>query len=243
MQFGPFKNAIALLGAGFLLAGAGFLALNAHAVPAAPVIMPSEVTYARTRNIVETASALATRSAKVVQKFQAMDLDNDDFSLMQLDALSVYINQLENSASHLGLTLLKLDLPVTDGNLSSPFGWRWGRLHQGMDFSAPYGSPIRAAQDGKVVSSGWDAGYGYMVTIEHTPGIETRYAHCSTALVGVGQSVRRGQMIARIGTTGHATGPHVHFELLVRDVNVNPARYLAQTPPRSEMASAITAHD
>lgn len=127
------------------------------------------------------------------------------------------------------------DLTLTDPvaknqvNVTSKFGWRHGRRHNGIDYAAPIGTTIQAAAHGKVLSAGWESGYGKMITIQHGNGIVTRYAHCSKMLVHAGQKVKKGQAIGKIGMTGHSTGPHVHFELMANGVHVNPARYTNQT--------------
>ncbi|MDX2083786.1 MAG: M23 family metallopeptidase [Candidatus Melainabacteria bacterium] len=120
----------------------------------------------------------------------------------------------------------QLQMPLLSPNISSSFGWRWGRAHQGTDFSASEGSPIYSAGSGTVVYSGWRAGYGYLVSVDHGNGVVTRYAHCSRLYVTPGQSVGKGQMVARVGNTGHSTGPHLHFEIRVDGVAHNPEYYL-----------------
>ncbi|MEM7769809.1 MAG: peptidoglycan DD-metalloendopeptidase family protein [Cyanobacteria bacterium P01_A01_bin.37] len=100
------------------------------------------------------------------------------------------------------------------GTLTSGYGWRWGRMHQGIDIAAPVGTPIYAAAPGVIEFSGWNSGgYGNMVDIRHPDGSKTRYAHNSRNLVRVGQSVAQGHQIAEMGSTGYSTGPHVHFEI------------------------------
>ena len=99
------------------------------------------------------------------------------------------------------------------GRLTSGFGRRWGRMHRGIDVAAPVGTPIRAAQDGRVSFVGWKGGYGLTVEIRHGRRQRTRYAHQSEVTVTRGARVRRGQHIGRIGMTGATTGPHLHFEL------------------------------
>ncbi|MEM9770690.1 MAG: peptidoglycan DD-metalloendopeptidase family protein [Cyanobacteria bacterium P01_D01_bin.73] len=102
----------------------------------------------------------------------------------------------------------------TKGVFTSGYGWRWGRMHKGIDIAAPIGTPIVAAADGEVVFSGWNSGgYGNLVDIRHTDGSLTRYAHNSRNLVKRGQKVRQGQLIAEMGSTGRSTGPHLHFEI------------------------------
>jgi murein DD-endopeptidase MepM/ murein hydrolase activator NlpD len=112
------------------------------------------------------------------------------------------------------------------GEFSSPFGTRYGRLHKGIDVAAAVGTPIVSVAGGTVIYTGWEQGYGLTVEIRHYNGLVTRYAHCSQIFVGVGQSVGTGQHIAAIGMTGHVTGPHVHFEVLVNGSQVNPRNYL-----------------
>ena len=112
------------------------------------------------------------------------------------------------------------------GVVTSRFGARWRRHHTGVDIAAPRGTPIHAARDGRVVRAGWYAGYGLVVVLDHGDGMETWYGHASAVLVRVGQEVRRGQVVARVGCTGACTGPHVHFEVRVRGEPVNPLRYL-----------------
>ncbi len=112
------------------------------------------------------------------------------------------------------------------GLVTSRFGARWRRHHTGVDIAAPRGTPIHAARDGRVVRAGWYGGYGLVVVLDHGDGMETWYGHASAVLVRVGQEVRRGQVIGRVGCTGACTGPHVHFEVRVRGEPVNPLRYL-----------------
>lgn len=114
------------------------------------------------------------------------------------------------------------------GVLTSGYGWRWGRMHRGIDIAAPVGTPIYAAAPGVIEFSGWNSGgYGNMVDIRHPDGSKTRYAHNSRNLVRVGQQVTQGQQIAEMGSTGYSTGPHVHFEIHLPDSGtVNPIAYL-----------------
>lgn len=124
---------------------------------------------------------------------------------------------------------LRLLKPVQNATISSNFGIRWGRPHQGVDLAAPTGTPIMAAETGKVVYSGWKSGYGNFVAIDHGHGYLTHYAHCSKLLVRTGQRVRKGEQIARVGSTGHSTGPHLHFEVIAQGVPRNPVKYINQT--------------
>ena len=117
------------------------------------------------------------------------------------------------------------------GMLTSPYGWRWGRMHKGIDIAAPVGTPIMAAAPGKIITAGWnDGGYGNLVEVEHADGSVTLYGHNSRVLVRVGQQVRQGQQIAEMGSTGFSTGPHSHFEVhLPGRGAVNPIAFLPQS--------------
>ncbi|MEM6836347.1 MAG: peptidoglycan DD-metalloendopeptidase family protein [Cyanobacteria bacterium P01_C01_bin.120] len=114
------------------------------------------------------------------------------------------------------------------GVLTSGYGWRWGRMHRGVDIAGPVGTPIYAAGSGVVERSGWNSGgYGNLVDIRHPDGSLTRYAHNSRLLVSPGQQVRQGQQIAEMGSTGYSTGPHLHFEIHIPNQGtVNPMAML-----------------
>jgi murein DD-endopeptidase MepM/ murein hydrolase activator NlpD len=114
--------------------------------------------------------------------------------------------------------------PVS-GPVVSPFGWRWGRMHEGVDIAAGYGSPIAAAASGTVIYAGWMGGYGNLIIIDHGGGIATAYAHQSSFAVG-GGPVSQGQTIGYVGCTGHCFGPHLHFEVRVNGSAVDPLGYL-----------------
>jgi len=118
-------------------------------------------------------------------------------------------------------------LPVATGTITSPFGQRGDSMHEGIDIAAPAGTPILAADDGKVVYEGDDIrGYGNMVIIKHAGNLTTVYAHNRRNLVKTGDLVRKGQKIAEVGQTGRATGPHCHFEVRIGEKPVNPEFYL-----------------
>ena len=113
------------------------------------------------------------------------------------------------------------------GGLTSLYQWRWGRMHTGIDIAAPGGMAIRAAADGTVIYSGWLGGYGQAVQIRHADGKVTLYGHASTLIAKTGDHVKQGQVIARVGSTGNSTGPHLHFEVMVNGGYQNPLAYLA----------------
>ena len=114
------------------------------------------------------------------------------------------------------------------GTVTSGYGWRWGRMHRGVDVAGPVGTPIVAAAMGVVEQAGWNSGgYGNMVEIRHPDGSLTRYAHNNRLNVSAGQTVRQGQQIAEMGSTGYSTGPHLHFEVHMNGQGaVNPVAYL-----------------
>ena len=120
----------------------------------------------------------------------------------------------------------------TQGFLTSDFGWRrspfsgGGRMHKGLDISNRVGTPVWAPARGTVTFVGTDSGYGNCVMIDHGNNIVTRYAHLQRALVQEGQFVQRGDVIAALGNTGRSTGPHLHYEVIVGGVPVNPMRYI-----------------
>ena len=113
--------------------------------------------------------------------------------------------------------------PVS-GPVTSVFGWRWGRMHEGIDISAPAGTPVGAAASGTVIYAGWMGGYGNLVVIDHGGGLATAYAHLSA--IYAGGAVSQGQAIGAVGSTGFSTGNHLHFEVRVNGAAVDPFGYL-----------------
>ena len=118
------------------------------------------------------------------------------------------------------------------GPITSPFGWRThpifgtSRYHSGLDIGADYGDAVVAADGGVVIYADWMGGYGKAVIIDHGNGVSTLYGHNSDLVVGEGQRVNKGQVIARAGSTGYSTGPHVHFEVRLNGSPTNPLDYL-----------------
>jgi murein DD-endopeptidase MepM/ murein hydrolase activator NlpD len=113
-----------------------------------------------------------------------------------------------------------------NGPVTSPFGYRWGRLHAGIDIGVPSGTPIHAAASGSVALAGWVGGYGNYTCIDHGGGLATCYGHQSSIAVSVGQHVTQGQVIGYTGCTGHCFGPHLHFEVRINGNPVDPLGYL-----------------
>ncbi|MBP8691109.1 MAG: peptidoglycan DD-metalloendopeptidase family protein [Sedimentibacter sp.] len=116
--------------------------------------------------------------------------------------------------------------PLPGSMITSRFGSRAGGFHLGQDMAKPTGSSIKAADGGTVIFAGWSGTYGYMVDIDHGGGFTTRYAHCSEIYVSVGEKVYQGKIIAAVGSTGLASGPHLHFEVRKYGSVVNPASYI-----------------
>ena len=117
-------------------------------------------------------------------------------------------------------------MPIEHYVVTSEWGGRWGRMHEGMDFGASTGTPIYAADGGKVIKANFWSGHGLCVEIDHGNGVVTRYSHCSAVHVSIGDLVYQGQHIADVGNTGHSFGSHLHFEVRINDVSQNPRNYV-----------------
>ncbi|WP_299450296.1 M23 family metallopeptidase [uncultured Pigmentiphaga sp.] len=163
------------------------------------------------------------------------------------DYLSVLDAQLTTLSVRKAMT--PTAMPVSQGFNSSSFGWRVDpftgtrSLHEGVDFVAPVGTPIVAAAGGVVQVAEYHRGYGYMIDIDHGNDLVTRYAHASKLLVKPGDLVKRGQRIALVGSTGRSTGSHLHFEVRVGGVAVNPNNFLAHGPgkkPVEQFSKVVT---
>lgn len=153
-----------------------------------------------------------------------------DALVEEANALTAEILKLQGKGAYVGG---QLGYPTTvTTRISSPFGYRIHpilkikKLHTGVDFAVKSGSPVVAANAGKVIKAAWNNSYGYMVMIDHGGGIVTLYAHNSKLLVSTGDMVTRGQKIALSGSTGMSTGPHIHFEVRVNGEYKNPMNYL-----------------
>jgi murein DD-endopeptidase MepM/ murein hydrolase activator NlpD len=153
---------------------------------------------------------------------------SDEEIRRNLEILERENRRIERALANLGGSGIgtgKLIWPAR-GPITSPFGQRWGRLHAGIDIGVPSGTPVRAADTGRVVLSGPSGGYGNYMCIQHTRTLSTCYAHNSRLGARKGDRVRQGQVIARSGNTGNSTGPHLHFETRINGKPVNPMRFL-----------------
>ncbi len=160
--------------------------------------------------------------AAIAELTQAVDARDDSLSSIEAKILqqSVLKDMLPNGT------------PVSAAYNSSSYGWRidpftGGKaFHEGLDFPANTGTPIRAAADGIVSEADHTSDYGNIVKIEHGAGLETRYAHASKLLVSVGERVVKGQEVAEVGSTGRSTGPHLHYEIRLNGESLDPRKYL-----------------
>jgi len=149
----------------------------------------------------------------------------------QLFRIKVARTQVERLTHTLGTVPVRkpivgdIDLTSSFGVRSDPFG-RGPAMHSGLDFRSGHGDPVRATANGKVVTAGWNGGYGKMVEIDHGNDITTRYGHLSEIEVRAGQTVRVGQTIGRVGSTGRSTGPHLHYETRIDGDAVDPQKFL-----------------
>ncbi|MDO5142286.1 MAG: peptidoglycan DD-metalloendopeptidase family protein [Eubacteriales bacterium] len=135
---------------------------------------------------------------------------------------------IEVGTRNVGIGSGSFAAPLRQYTLASAFKWRWGRLHGGVDLAVDEGTPVYAADDGRVVvSEAQDGGYGQYLILDHQNGFKTLYGHNSALLVSVGDVVTKGERIALSGDTGNSTGPHLHFEIRVNDETVDPQRYVA----------------
>lgn len=156
-----------------------------------------------------------------------------------------YMNVVETAlmSNKVRSKLLPTIQPVNVGYNASGFGWRLdpfnGRsaFHEGIDFAAPTGTPIVAAAGGVVITSEFHPQFGNMIEVDHGNDIVTRYAHASKLLMKTGAIVRRGQHIANIGSTGRSTGPHLHFEVLVKGAQQNPHKFLSTGADQARLAA------
>lgn len=173
------------------------------------------------RNDKSLVSDLVSLQNKIMEANSILMIQSSD------DALSDARLMLDNFAEALP------DFVPLQGRISDRFGYREDpflkkqKFHSGLDIAAPYGSDIRAAGAGKVIFAGRRGGYGNLVIIDHGYGIKTYYGHASKLLVEGGKNVQKGEVIAKVGSTGRSTGPHLHFEIRINDVPIDPLNYIS----------------
>ena len=204
-------------------------------------------------SVLEKLKADAKNVYKVYQVYDTSD-DSTAVYVNSEDEANDLVSTLKSDYSkvtdNLAITVLYLDSPVSEesiaeakarinsklndeqeaaGRISSRFGSRESirnHVHKGLDIAASFGTAIKAVADGTVIFAGVSSGYGNFIKIDHGNNVVTCYGHCSKLLVSVGQKVTAGDVIAKVGSTGNSTGNHLHFEIRINDVQVNPENYL-----------------
>jgi len=187
----------------------------------------TEVTKARS-HAVKARADLADRIKEVQSEVDA--LDGEEAAVVRILAARPPTPPRAATASAApGASASGYAWPLAGGRTTSEFGYRWGRMHKGIDVAAPTGTPLLASRAGTVAFAGWQGGYGNLTLVDHGGGIVTAYGHQSRLGAPTGAEVERGSVIGFVGSTGHSTGPHVHFEVRVNGAQQNPRGYL---PPR-----------
>jgi murein DD-endopeptidase MepM/ murein hydrolase activator NlpD len=160
---------------------------------------------------IDSATALATLEAKTALLEREMQIYER-------------VVRLRGTTPSLWPVVGKLESGV--GGRRNPFSGRGWEYHEGQDIDAAYGTPVLAAASGKVIIAQYQRGYGNVVYVDHGNGLSTRYGHLSEINVNVGQSVERGAMVGKVGSTGRSTGPHLHYEVRINNQPMNPREYL-----------------
>ena len=194
----------------------------------------AELVRTRVQLEAREAELAAARDAKAA----ALDEVNSDIEQLEGDVSDLQgqiQQQIQNASATPGVEPLQA-CPVqgasggwiwpVNGTLTSGFGYRWGRMHEGIDIAVPEGTPIRAAKAGTVVIAAYTGGYGNYTCVDHGGGLSSCYGHQSSYAVSSGDSVAQGEVIGYSGNTGSSTGPHLHFEIRVNGTAVDPLGYL-----------------
>ena len=166
--------------------------------------------------------------AVVTAQIETLDGEEQRRTILARTVLSQATNEIvEIGTRNVGIGTGDFMVPVSSYTFTSGFKMRWGRLHGGVDLAVPEGTPVYAADNGKVIVAGnLGDGYGNYIILDHQNGYKTLYAHNSELLVSVGDVVAQGEQIALSGNTGNSTGPHVHFEIQVNDEKVDPQQFV-----------------
>lgn len=217
-----------------LIAVMNYLEPGANLVPGQFLVLPHEEGQTVTVASGDTLWSIARRYGVDADELAATNGIVDTRNLRIGTVLTVPVSPAPRAARPVtdlasrSLKTISLIWPLI-GAITSGFGWRGGEFHHGLDIAGNIGDKIRAALAGTVVLSGWgNSIYGRMVKIDHGNGLETVYAHTSRNLVKEGEYVQAGEVIAEVGATGNASGPHVHFEVREKGKAVNPERFLAR---------------
>ena len=188
-------------------------------------------------------NAVAVEINDTVRQAQDDSLLAGDQSFRQLFASWKALDQRGTDVSTIRPTIsVPSRMPLDGARLTSEFGMRTHpvlggrRNHQGIDLAAPTGTPIYATADGIVGRADWFSSYGLYVEIDHGAELETRYAHMSRLAVAEGERVRKGDIIGYVGSTGRSTGPHLHYEVRIAGVAVNPIPYMVESQAQQRLA-------
>jgi murein DD-endopeptidase MepM/ murein hydrolase activator NlpD len=177
-------------------------ALTAQSLPSANVLLASNPNVA-----VQNSPDYASSASQIARRSIFSPMPSLELPPLNANAAGQFLpSMLQNGVQ-------KFIWPA-NGVFTSGYGWRWGRMHRGIDIAAPVGTPVVASAAGVVISAGWHSGgFGNLVEIRHPDGTVTRYAHNNTVLTRIGAVVEQGELIAHMGSTGRSTGPHTHFEI------------------------------
>jgi len=180
----------------------------------------------------QAAPALAADQPAVGGPYQAAEGSENPIAKADPSYRALFLSWKRLDQFQQGAMAIPSQRPIQQTNLTSGFGVRSdpfrgsAAMHAGVDMAGPIGTPIYATADGYVGRAGWANGYGNLVELEHGRGLETRYGHLSAILVKPGQRIRRGDLIARMGSTGRSTGSHLHYEVRIDGRAVNPIPFL-----------------
>ncbi|NLL07249.1 MAG: peptidoglycan DD-metalloendopeptidase family protein [Clostridiaceae bacterium] len=194
------------------------------------VQLKADETLVTINNLSASRASLDNQIKEINAKLKKLEQEEDKL-VKQSNALVSQIKNLQKKGSYAGGSMT-WPCP-SSSKISSYYGNRLHpilkkyKMHTGIDISAKQGTSIVAANKGTVIMAGWQNGYGYTVVLDHGGGITTLYAHCSKILVSVGQSVKAGDTIAKVGSTGMSTGPHLHFEVRKNGATTNPLNYVS----------------
>lgn len=201
-------------------------------------------TYDEAEKIIEELKSKSSANQEKLTYVEVYETELKDFTTVENAVASLYQKPVEkkvvkkvstakvttsskmsNEKKNLGITLIR---PIS-GTITSRFGSRSSvrvGAHTGLDIAAPKGTPIKAAASGTVIHAGWKGSLGNLVIISHGNGVQTYYGHCSTICVSAGDKVSQGDIVAKVGTTGNSTGNHLHLEVRVNGVALNPQNYV-----------------
>lgn len=191
------------------------------------IVEKQQVIVAEKEKLDAMASQLNAEEAKLLEEIKKFE---EEERKLQETIISSGSHSATSASAPVGSG--KFGYPSTTTSVSSPYGYRihpvYGtrKFHSGVDFPVGSGTPIFATADGKVISAGWNGGYGNTVILDHGGGITSLYAHNSSLVVSAGQTVTKGQVVSRAGSTGVSTGPHLHFEIRINGSTTDPMPYL-----------------